>query len=176
MAAGDQQRIGHQEAPRAAAQAVESDSGDTVSPRDRLDHALLEHRDACCHGTSGRLRLGAHVHDAGDVHAGGLEGERRLVGFVVVHEERRALPDADAVTAQVGERGTGEHDPGAVIVREGDQALDCPAGEHYALHADHPQALAQAAAACAFRGIECLERAEHAVAIGTEHGGAHQAA
>ena len=101
-------------------------------------------------------------------------GEHGLVGLVRIDEERRAAADRDAVEPQVRQRRAGQHDAGPVVAGKGDQALDRTGCDDHGACADDPQPLAQAAEAGRFRGRQFLERAEDAMAIGADDGGARR--
>ncbi len=79
------------------------------------------------------------VCDGHDRRAGLLQVRGDRVGRVVGGEDRDPRPGEDAVVAQIGRRGRGQHDARAVVTGEHDRALDGAGREDDPPGADVPQ-------------------------------------
>ena len=89
-------------------------------------------------GGDGAGPVGAAVDDRGHLGPGGLEIQGRLIGPVVIGEERAPAPRTNPVTMDVLGHRRRQHHARAVIVRKHQGPLYGPLGEDDAPGADAP--------------------------------------
>ena len=112
--------------------------------------ARAEHRGAGQHGNArftgaGRHRRvsGAHIGDRSDEYAGTLQLERHRVSLVGCGDDNGARTRAHAVAVEKCAGCARQQDPGPVVAREDQRALDRPGREHHFAGAHLPLPLAR---------------------------------
>ena len=120
------------------------------------------------HGPGGTGAPGAGVDEGDDLDAGGGEVGRRAPAVVAGGEDGRP-PRGYRPAVEVGADRPGEHDPGAVVVREGERALDRAGAEDRAAGGDAPEALQGRLAAGGEVLGDALERAEGPAVVDAGH-------
>ena len=113
-------------------------------------------------------RAGPGVDEGHDLDAGRGEVGRRAPAVVAGGEDGRP-PRGHRPAVEVGPDRAGEHHPGAVVVREGERALDRAGAEHRAAGGDAPEALQGRLAACGEVLGDALERPEGPAVVDAGH-------
>src|SRR5438552_7265647 len=68
--------------------------------------------------------MGTHLRDAGDEYSGLLQLERCRVRLVTCRDHYGACARQNAIAVQPGARRAGQHDPGPVVARKHERALE----------------------------------------------------
>jgi hypothetical protein len=124
----------------------------------------------------GQARVGAGVDEGRHLDSCVAQVGRGAVGVVVVAEDRDGFSRAYTPSVEVGADRARGHDPGAVVVAEGDVAFVGAAREHGLFRHDPPEALARRVAAGRAVEAGALERAVGAAVVDAgDRGALHQA-